>query len=597
MGFSLKPSLGFLEGYDNGVAQQTQLDSLRRNNAYQRDLATLNATEVNNYQAPIVDQSANLGVLEVAQPTPPPVVKSPQQILADTAIAENQAKLKALQDQQVQVQGQINREYIPTAENTSNMVGKAGIFTHQNTEANPDLSPLQKKLAGSVNENQFNSAINNIAAKYRGGSPRYGSLFNMDTNYDVSGIGPVVGDVASDTINTVGGALGDFKEYVTGTTEGMAERNKIEEAVAWLRSDEVRGYLRTKPQLLLEANEDLLKFYDTYSKQIELDKDNIKLTTDIEAATYSAENPDPAALIDPQVVDPIPTTTAGIKVDGQLTTADKIVTSSPGKTITPKKAAFYSKNPKIIGAEFKLAIAQREQLKQQALLASKYQQNEAYLGFKAKLDLMDVNLYYLDGMQGIRDFNNGNSARLSKVWSHFEGSNITIQPRSDGNYNVLSDGKVRNEGVTSQTLTSLAQRSFSKAFRDSQAAFATTKAKAVYESKLKINEKVVETANNLKAKVGEINAQTLGDIQKAFAKPGTIVNMGEGKGLIVQNGTIYMIDTTGVYTDINGNKANVAVGQEVTNMGNQPGGGMMYTNAAVPVPAAVPAAAVPVPVK
>jgi hypothetical protein len=64
------------------------------------------------------------------------------------------------------------------------------------------------------------------------------------------------------------------------------------------------------------------------------------------------------------------------------------------------------------------------------------------LGIKGTLKTLDNNLWRAQGDKASQEFMlTGNPARMQSVWSHYSGSQVQIQPRSDGMYNFYINGQ------------------------------------------------------------------------------------------------------------------------------------------------------------
>jgi soluble lytic murein transglycosylase-like protein len=78
---------------------------------------------------------------------------------------------------------------------------------------------------------------------------------------------------------------------------------------------------------------------------------------------------------------------------------------------------------------------------------------------------------YLEGMQGLQELALTNDPRrLASVWSQYAGVPIGIQPRSDGTFNIMVNGKKTKEGVTPAELSNNARLAFDQTYRQQQAA-------------------------------------------------------------------------------------------------------------------------------
>jgi len=93
---------------------------------------------------------------------------------------------------------------------------------------------------------------------------------------------------------------------------------------------------------------------------------------------------------------------------------------------------------------------EREFLKQKVLNARRIAELSGeetdwatYDALRLNLSTKDTDLYKALGDQGINDLKyNNDPRRLSAVLSHYTGSNTIIQPRSDGMYHIIANGKL-----------------------------------------------------------------------------------------------------------------------------------------------------------
>ena len=91
---------------------------------------------------------------------------------------------------------------------------------------------------------------------------------------------------------------------------------------------------------------------------------------------------------------------------------------------------------------------------------------EAYDALRAQIAEKDVGIYAAIGHQGISELTmNKDPSRISAVLSHFANAKMIIQPRSDGMYNVISNGAISGKPQTANGLKSLVQMYSSPTFR------------------------------------------------------------------------------------------------------------------------------------
>ena len=105
-----------------------------------------------------------------------------------------------------------------------------------------------------------------------------------------------------------------------------------------------------------------------------------------------------------------------------------------------------------------------------------------YDTLRAQLSEKDVSIYAAIGEQGITDLvNNNDPRRISSVLSSFTSSKIIIQPRSDGMYNFISNGKLSGTPRTADAIQKLVRMHSSPTFRAQSAA----NAQALVEQQIK----------------------------------------------------------------------------------------------------------------
>ncbi len=94
---------------------------------------------------------------------------------------------------------------------------------------------------------------------------------------------------------------------------------------------------------------------------------------------------------------------------------------------------------------------------------------------------------YLQGMQGLQEFALANDPRrLASVWSLYAGVPIGIQPRSDGTFNIMVNGKKTKEGISATELTNSARLAFDQTYRQQQSAAGAEYNKKMFEARLDI---------------------------------------------------------------------------------------------------------------
>lgn len=163
---------------------------------------------------------------------------------------------------------------------------------------------------------------------------------------------------------------------------------------------------------------------------------------------------------------------------------------------------------------------------------------------------------YLEGMQGLQDLALGNDPRrLASVWSQYAGVPIGIQPRSDGTFNIMVNGKKTKEGVTPAELSNSARLAFDQTYRQQQSAAGAEMNKFMSQERYKTMLKIQEgNASELAKMIREISVEnTKGNNAQAleWAKANfgwDIKPTGAGDGTIIirpPNGAPYIYNPSG----------------------------------------------------
>lgn len=172
---------------------------------------------------------------------------------------------------------------------------------------------------------------------------------------------------------------------------------------------------------------------------------------------------------------------------------------------------------------------------------------------------------YLEGMQGLQELALTNDPRrLASVWSQYAGVPIGIQPRSDGTFNIMVNGKKTKEGVTPAELSNNARLAFDQTYRQQQAAAGAEMNKFMsqerYKSMLTIQQ---GNAAELAKMIREISVEnTKGNNAQAleWAKANfgwDIKPTGAGDGTLIirpPNGAPYVYNPAGKTIEIDGVK-------------------------------------------
>ena len=94
-------------------------------------------------------------------------------------------------------------------------------------------------------------------------------------------------------------------------------------------------------------------------------------------------------------------------------------------------------------------------------------------------------IMYLQGMQGLSDLEKGSTNRAAAVWSEYSGTNIRINTRSDGKYDVTVNGKPYKTYDKAQ-LSDVLQLAFDQGYRKTKIDLAGERSKALFKAQLEI---------------------------------------------------------------------------------------------------------------
>jgi hypothetical protein len=156
---------------------------------------------------------------------------------------------------------------------------------------------------------------------------------------------------------------------------------------------------------------------------------------------------------------------------------------------------------------------------------------------RAKLMELDNGMTYLQGMQGLQEFTLANDPRrLAAVWSQYAGVPIGIQPRTDGKFDIIVNGRKTKEGQTAREVTDAARLGFDGTYRQQQSAASAKVNEETFKAQLKMQE---ENAKQLAQMIREIavervkgnNAQALEWAKANFGWE--IKSTGAGDGSVI----------------------------------------------------------------
>jgi hypothetical protein len=135
------------------------------------------------------------------------------------------------------------------------------------------------------------------------------------------------------------------------------------------------------------------------------------------------------------------------------------------------------------------AMQQRAEVEQLAGMYQRAGMGMQFMEARAKLMELDNGMTYLQGMQGLQEFTLANDPRrLAAVWSQYAGVPIGIQPRTDGKFDIIVNGRKTKEGQTAREVTDAARSGFDGTYRQQQSAALAKANEERFKSQLKTQE-------------------------------------------------------------------------------------------------------------
>lgn len=213
---------------------------------------------------------------------------------------------------------------------------------------------------------------------------------------------------------------------------------------------------------------------------------------------------------------------------------------------------FYLADQNMISQDMRVAIQNRQEL---ARIAGMYQQagmGEQFTQARLKMLDLDNSLLFLQGMQGIQEIALANDPRrLAAVWSQYAGVPIQLQPQTDGNYNVVVNGRVTQRGVPSGTLIDSARSAFDAEYRKSQAQSMSDIAIERFKSQLRISEEAakatLQTAREAQIELLKGQNTRAAEIIKQLDPNGKLTMLPDqsGRSILQVQGQTIMLDPGG----------------------------------------------------
>jgi len=132
---------------------------------------------------------------------------------------------------------------------------------------------------------------------------------------------------------------------------------------------------------------------------------------------------------------------------------------------------FYLANPQSVPLDMQRAMQQRGEVERLAGMYQRAGMGMEFMQTRAKLMEIDNGMTYLQGMQGLQEFSLANDPRrLAAVWSQYAGVPVGIQPRTDGKYDIVVNGRKTKTGVTASDIADSARSAFDQTYRQQKGA-------------------------------------------------------------------------------------------------------------------------------
>jgi hypothetical protein len=271
-------------------------------------------------------------------------------------------------------------------------------------------------------------------------------------------------------------------------------------------------------------------------------------------AAAPAPAPAPAQPAQPAPAQPAPAPAPAQPAPAQPTQPVQLAQAQTGTATdvtagTTGPSNYYLANPQAIPGDMQRFMRQRDEIARMAGMYQRSGMGNEFTVARQKLQELDENMYYLQGMQGLQEFSLMNDPRrLSAVWSHFAGAPIGIQPRSDGKFDLIINGQRARQGLSAGEISQQARLSFDQPFRQQFATASAAQNMKTFETGLEIQK---DNAKQLAQMIREVaverlkgtNQQALEwykanagwDIKPTGAGDGTVIIRPPGQGAYLFN--------------------------------------------------------------
>jgi hypothetical protein len=265
---------------------------------------------------------------------------------------------------------------------------------------------------------------------------------------------------------------------------------------------------------------------------------------------------------------PAPAAPVGNPTPQQVqTVAQQVSSAVPAQVVAPNEifnAASYAR-------PLQAALLRRQQVARLAEIQMQTGNVMKSLQTRATLDTMDNQLYKMQGDQGVAEFlqSGGQDAnRMMGVYSYYTGNQMQLQPRSDGLYNMVVNGKVAAQGLPREKVVERVRLTLDEGFRQQQAAIAGK----IFDSQLKRDEKSAEQLGKYIADIGIENIKGVNqlNVEKLKAMKYDVKPTGAGDGTVIITppfgGTPFVFNPAGKSVKIDGIEVQSMSAQPITGM-------------------------------
>lgn len=258
--------------------------------------------------------------------------------------------------------------------------------------------------------------------------------------------------------------------------------------------------------------------------------------------------------------------TAGLAIPGSNTTqAAEVPTVPATPAVVPipvrSEADFYLANPQSIPLDMQRAMQQRAEVERLAGMYQRAGMGMQYMEARAKLMELDNGMTYLQGMQGLQEFTLANDPRrLAAVWSQYAGVPVGIQPRTDGKFDIVVNGRKTKTGVTASEISDLARSAFDATYRQQKGEASVKYNEEQFKAQLDIQK---ENAKQLSQMIRELavqraqgNTQLAVEQLKQFRYDVRPTGSGDGTVIITPpgSGIPYLFNPSGHTIEVDGVK-------------------------------------------